>query len=546
MLYLSTLLFSMCTTVTLIPILQRFAQRIGCIDQPAARKVHAAPIPRVGGIAMAVGVLIPVLLWAVKDKAAISILMGAAIIVLFGLLDDIMDLGYRVKFAGQLFAGMTVVVGGGLKIGNLSILLPGGYLLPEPMVLFMSLLMILAVTNAVNLSDGLDGLAGGIMLMSFVCIGFVAYREQYPAIVQLAVATAGAIFGFLRFNTHPATVFMGDAGSQLLGFLAAAMLIAITQRNSPLNPFFPLLLLGLPVMDTGMVIIERVAGGRSPFKADKNHLHHKLLSLNLYHREAVFIIYLLQAAMVTAAFVFRFSPQWWPLPGYLAFCGGAILLLSLAVKNGWHLERPGAFDRIVKRKLKMHLKERHLTVKVSQAVMENGFLMVLVAVSTMPADLPGYTALAAVGLSLALALASLGKPWYGDMVLRALIYFFMPVLIYFCEQQPYSWIPQKFIIGFNLSFGILVLFTLLTLKTTRRQSGYDASPLDFLILFMALVAPNLPEAGILRTQLGFTATKIMVLFFVFEVLIGELRGELRRIKQFAFGALLVVATRWVI
>ncbi|MFZ1986884.1 MAG: MraY family glycosyltransferase [Desulfatitalea sp.] len=546
MLYLSTLLFSMFTTLTLIPILRRYAQQIRCVDLPSARKVHDAPIPRVGGIAMAVGALIPVLLWAVKDQAAISILIGALVIVLFGMLDDIMDLGYRAKFAGQMIAGAVVVVGGDLKIGNLDSLLPAGYLLPEWSVLLLTFLMILAVTNAVNLADGLDGLAGGIMLMSFVCIGFVAYRGQHYAIAQLAVATVGAIFGFLRFNSHPARVFMGDAGSQLLGFLAATLLIAISRGNSPLSPFFPLLLLGLPVMDTSMVIIERLANGRSPFKADRNHLHHKLLRLNLYHREAVFIIYLLQSVMVTAAFVLRFQSQWLLLMGYLGFCTGTITLLSMAEKKGWRLERPGTIDRVIKSKLKMHVKEAGLTIKVSQAAMENGFLLVLVAASTMPAGLPGYTALVALALAAALALAELGKPWFGDMVLRALVYFFVPLLIYFGEQHPYSWIPQKFIIAFNLSFGVLVLFALLTLKTTRRQSGYEASPLDFLILFVAVVAPNLPEAGVLKSYLGFSATKIMVLFFVFEVLIGELRGELRRIKQFAFGGLLVVAIRWVI
>jgi UDP-GlcNAc:undecaprenyl-phosphate GlcNAc-1-phosphate transferase len=332
----------------------------------------------------------------------------------------------------------------------------------------------------------------------------------------------------------------------LLGFLAATMLIAISQAQASFGPLLPLLLLGLPLIDTSMVMIERLAKGKSPFQADKNHLHHKLLRLNLFHREAVLAIYLLQAAMVTAAFVLRFATQWYLLLSYLAFCLGITVALNTALKKGWRFQRPGVFDRWVKSRLKAHVREGALMIRLSQAVIENGFLLVLLTASIMPSGLPAYTGIVALVLAVALALADLKSTRLGDQVLRVLIYFFLPLLLYYGQQHPYVWIPLKFIRIFDLSFGGLVLFALLALKTTRREMGYEASPLHFLIIFVALVAPNAPEAGVLKSSIGFAATKIMVLFFVFEVLVGELRGELRRVKQCALGGLLLVSLRWVL
>ena len=162
---------------------------------------------------------------------------------------------------------------GGLQIKFLGVCLPDGFQLPEILSVLLTLLAIVGVTNAINLSDGLDGLAGGSSLLIFLCIGYLAYTGSYIAnnyfIVLISASVIGSIFGFLRFNTYPATVFMGDAGSQLLGFLAITLSLGLTQCNTPLSAFLPLLLLGFPVLDTLAVMVERISNGRSPFKPIK-------------------------------------------------------------------------------------------------------------------------------------------------------------------------------------------------------------------------------------------------------------------------------------
>jgi UDP-GlcNAc:undecaprenyl-phosphate GlcNAc-1-phosphate transferase len=172
-------------------------------------------------------------------------------------------------------------------VRTLGALLPDGALLPAWVAVPLTVVAIIGVTNAINLADGLDGLAGGISLLSFCCIGYLAYLEGDISVGLAALAFIGAIFGFLRFNTHPATIFMGDTGSQLLGFAAITLSLALTQRQTALSPLLPLILLGFPVLDTLTVMITRILRKRSPFSADRNHFHHNLLDLGFRHPESV-------------------------------------------------------------------------------------------------------------------------------------------------------------------------------------------------------------------------------------------------------------------
>ena len=236
MVFLSTLLISMFVTMALIPILRTVALRLHAgLDIPNPRKVHTEPKPKVGGLAMAVGALVPFLLVADGDRFVNSVLIGACIIVLFGLLDDIYNLGWKTKFAGQTVAALVVIFFGGLKICFLGTCLPEGVLLMDPLALPITLIVIVGVTNAINLADGLDGLAGGVSLLIFVAIGFLCYSNGDFAgrslVMLLCISVVGAIFGFLRYNTYPASVFMGDTGSQLLGFLAITLSLGITQQD---------------------------------------------------------------------------------------------------------------------------------------------------------------------------------------------------------------------------------------------------------------------------------------------------------------------------
>ncbi|MFH1350808.1 MAG: MraY family glycosyltransferase, partial [Pseudomonadota bacterium] len=399
--------------------------------------------------------------------------------------------------------------------------------------------------NAINLSDGLDGLAGGISLLSFICIGYLAYLGGHPAITILSVAVVGAIFGFLRFNTYPAVLFMGDTGSQFLGFLAASLSLRITQGNTPLSPILPLIILGFPVLDTLTVMIERIHEGKSPFAADKKHLHHKLINLGFFHTEAVLVIYILQAFLVTSAFIFRFYSDWLLLAFYMISSGVILILFFVFEKAGWKLKRTGFFDKAIKGRLRV-LKEKNILIRVSFRTLEIGVPLLLLFTCFLAKDIPdnfAFLVLAILGLLIIIWLFK--KNWLVG-ALRLTLYLTIPFAVYLTHMDMGTWANERLIQLYNLSFGGIVIFAILTLKFTRRREGFKISPMDFLILFIALVVPNVPDDWIRSYHIGLLATKVIVLFFGYEVIIGELRDKLNRIGVATLAALMVLSIKGVI
>ena len=170
-------------------------------------------------------------LWLPQSSFTLAYGIGAAIIVLAGMADDFKGLGFRIKFLAQVAAALVVVIYGGVKITNLGGLLPDGMLLHDVIAIPLTIVAIVGVTNAVNLSDGLDGLAGGICLLTFSCLGYLAYIGEDMTLCLLGLALAGSILGFLRYNTFPAELFLGDTGSQFLGFSAITVSLSLTSSR---------------------------------------------------------------------------------------------------------------------------------------------------------------------------------------------------------------------------------------------------------------------------------------------------------------------------
>ena len=542
MVLLTTLLLSLFITMALIPILKNHAVRLEAMDIPNGRSVHTYPKPKIGGIAMALGMVIPVLIWAPRGNLTVAILLGALVVFVFGVVDDRRELNYKSKFFGQVLAAMIVIFYGGLTIKSLGVLLPGEMLLPDWIAVPLTLLVIVGVTNAINLSDGLDGLAGGISLLCFSCIGIIAYQIGNINIAVISVAVVGAIFAFLRFNTHPAIIFMGDAGSLLLGFLAVTLSIGLSQTNNPISPLFPLLVLGFPILDTLTVMVERLSEGRSPFLADKNHFHHKLMKLGFLHSEAVFIIYLLQAALVTFAFIFKYHSEWFLLLSYMAFCGLIIGVFIVTDKTGWQIQRNSLLTKLIMSKITL-LQDKSIFIKIAYWAVLLFLPSLLLFTCLLPARIPTYLQTISMSLAGFIFLVMLFRQEWMEPTLRLSMYFLIPLLVYECNQGMVSWLDPHFERIYNFSFGVLIIFVIWLLKFTRRQHGFKTTPTDFLILFIALIVPNLPDAHIQSYHMGLYATKLIVLLFSYEVLIGELRGELNGLGLTTIAAMLVVAVR---
>lgn len=527
MIYFTAFFLSFFATISLTPLLRRLALKFQALDYPGPRKVHTEPIPKCGGLAMALGALAPVLLWGHGDSFVRALVIGTAIVVLFGLIDDFKGLGVKAKFSGQIVAALVVILYGGVRIDSVGALLPGDWHLPDLISIPLTLIVIVGITNAINLSDGLDGLAGGIAFLSFACIGYLAFRAGNLLIAAFSVAAIGAIFGFLRYNTYPAVLFMGDAGSQFLGFLAINLSLKLTQSDYPFSTLLPLLILGFPVLDTLTVMFERIYRGKSPFVADKNHFHHRLIRLGLVHKEAVFVIYVLQSVFVVAAYFFRFAEEWHLLILYAAFSLAIQGGFLLAGKARWKMKRYHFLDVFLHGKL-LALKEKNILIRVSFKSLEASLPVLLLIACFMPSEVPLHVSLFSFSFLGVLVLISFRKPAYLDNALRLALFLITPNVIYLGEVSQPFWLNPLLDWIYSLCFGLIALSVMLTLRFTRRQKGFKTTPLDFLILLWVIVFPSLfgPQSELI----GGVAVKVIVLFFGYEVLLDELRGEIRSVN----------------
>jgi len=542
MILLSTFLLSIFVTMALIPVFSRVAGKMHALDVPDWRKVHGQPIPRVGGLAMAIGAMVSALLWIQSGNFVHAYLIGVSIIVLVGLLDDIKGIDYRAKFAGQIAAALILIFVGGIKITTLGTLLPENVVLPDWFAIPFTLVVIVGVTNAINLADGLDGLAGGISLLSLACLAYLAFLEGDTLITLLAVSLSGAILGFLRFNTFPATVFMGDTGSQLIGFSVIALTLNLTQGQTPLSQVLPLLVIGFPILDTVTVMVERLVQRRPLFVADKNHLHHKLIGLGLFQTEAVLAIYVLQSAFVVSAFVFRFYSEWLILSLYLSLSLFLVGGLLLGERKKWRFKREGLFDRVIKGRLKT-LRERGVFIRLSFGFVWIGLPLLLGVTCLLPGNIPGSLAVPCAIAGGAVAFGHLIKKPWGRWVLVTILYLFIPFIVFFAETQRGPWVVNGYEKLYNTSYVFLALCVVLTLKWTKRRQGFRLTPTDFLILFMVLGVSLLPGDYAKEYHLGAIAARIATLFFSYEVLIGELRDKLGPLSWSTVAALFLVAGR---
>ncbi len=310
---LTALTFAAALVVGLIvtPLVRTLAHRYGLLDQPGGRKVHQVPIPRLGGVAMAIafGVAIGLATLASPDlgeteglrpNRAPAILAGVGMLLLVGIVDDVRGMRPMVKLA---FQAAAAVLAWWLGLSVDRIFLPWAIVDLGPLALPITVVWIVGVINAVNLIDGLDGLASGVALTALGAFGLLAAVDGVDPTLPIIAATIGAAVGFLAYNLYPASIIMGDTGSMFLGFVIAAIGISLTQDGvRPVAPWVPIIALGVPLLDTAWAVVRRTARGEAFFVADRGHIHHWLLRQGLTHRDAMLTLTALSAALALLAF----------------------------------------------------------------------------------------------------------------------------------------------------------------------------------------------------------------------------------------------------
>ena len=529
---------ALAVSIAVIPVMMRVASRLGMVDLPDARKVHARPVPRVGGIGIALGALAAILIIAPHAGWVHFYIAGALVLIVFGALDDSREMGHYAKFIGQFLAVIPLVWFGELWVASFPFL--SAPLPPEIGKPFTAFAMV-GVINAVNHSDGLDGLAGGESLLSLACIAYLAQLAGDTVLILLCCAVAGGIFGFLRFNTHPARVFMGDAGSQFLGFSLAAFAVALTQHSNPsVSMALPLLVLGLPVIDILAVLYLRATGGLHWFRATRNHVHHRLLALGLDHYQAVVAIYAVQTLFIVCAIVFRYEADAVVLALYLAPCAALFAALYAAERAGWRLRREGG-DSPLSGLLggeRATGVARAATWLVAIAIpayfLAGGF-----AVRELPAGVA--PALAVIGGVLAFA-AALPRAGWLDLPARVGLFSLAPLWVYTVERQIQALAPVA--LASTVPFYAVLALAIALVWKLGRDQDFSPTTMDFLIAVVAIGAAFLAGSFASSAQVAALLVKIVLLLYGCELVLSTAGLRARRLLHAAAaGAALIALAR---
>lgn len=339
---LVTGLTAFATTSILLWLLEPVARHIGLVDRPGGRKTHSNPTPLIGGIAMSLGFAFSIL-WLDVPLSEYRLLFGGALVLLVvGVLDDLHELSARMRFGAQIVAGLIMTLGAHVILHDF------GYLLwPEHLVSLgivsipLTVFAAVGVINAVNMSDGVDGLAASMVLVAVCALGLLAWSDGHTAGVAVLILLAGVLVAFLTFNLRlhgPALAFMGDAGSMFLGFVLTWFLVQFSQGSDRLlAPVTALWVFALPLIDTVSMMLRRVLRRRSPFLADREHFHHILLAAGLGPKQTLSVMILLATAAASAGLaghLLGIAERWM----FLGFVGLFLLHFSI-VMNAWKVKR---------------------------------------------------------------------------------------------------------------------------------------------------------------------------------------------------------------
>ena len=326
-------------SLVLTPLVRRVAIRLDNIDRPDHRRVNDAPIPRGGGVAVAIAFLLVAIVGiaintqtravqvplALQPSHLVALLAGGAIATLLGVLDDTFQLRARWQLLGQLVIAALAVAAGILVTDLNNPFGPGSIELSLPFAIGFSMLWIVGMINSINFIDGLDGLSSGIALIAAATLGLISLTTAVvePFIGILCFALAGSLLGFLRWNFHPASIFIGTSGVMFVGYTLAVLSILGTAKVA-----VALLVLGVPILDTFWIIVRRLSSGHSPFTPDRGHIHHRLLDLGLSHSQTVLVIYAICIGLAVLSLVLSGTGQVYAFLGLAVLFGLGLFLLT--------------------------------------------------------------------------------------------------------------------------------------------------------------------------------------------------------------------------
>ncbi|MEM8490031.1 MAG: MraY family glycosyltransferase [Pseudomonadota bacterium] len=513
--YLASFMLALGAALVLIPLLIRYSAHIGLVDDATgdARKIHSGQMPRSGGLGIVTASALAVLMVLPATTGLLSFLAAALVVIAFGLLDDVIAMKPLQKIAGQSI-GIAIAMSGGMVISDVPLLGQS----PEWFSYPLTFIFVLAVINGVNFSDGMDGLAAGTTLMSLMLLFVLAVEAGHIEVAAVSLSVSAAVLGFLRFNTHPATIFMGDAGSQFLGFVVAWLAITLSQSDvTPMTTFMPLLILGIPVMDILQVVPVRVYKSLPLPGPDKEHFHHQIAKLGLFPYETVSLIYALQAILLAAAYLTRFLDDIYVFVFFLTFTTLVLGGGFLAHHYGWRV-RSAAEVTARRRRNRMFR-----AISVVHPYTGKFFGVAVHVILTVSALLGSVLAstVAAIGFTIGLLTLfayQLRMPRLRALVPRVTSYLACAILVYGLTTSP---VISDFNLALDLGFLALAFLLAIAIRITRR-SYFWITPQDLLVLlFIGMLAPQLPINPGQGVEIGDLVFRTVVLLYACEYLLAR-------------------------
>ncbi len=334
---IAALLVAAAISLISTPLVRSLAFRVKAVDIPKdGRRMHDHPIPRMGGLAIFLGFILSVVLFLPLDEQLRGMLLGSVVIVILGVFDDIFALPAMPKFLVQIGAALIAVETGSRIdfLSNFNIFSPEPFWELGWLSVPISVLWVVGITNAVNLIDGLDGLACGVSTISSMTFLVIALIVSEPDVAILTAALAGACIGFLPYNMNPAKIFMGDTGSTFLGFILACTSIqGLFKFYAVISFAVPFLMLGLPIFDTAFAIFRRLARGQSPMHPDRGHIHHRLIDMGFSQKQAVAMLYIISAILGLSAVILTTNGAVKAMLFLLALCAAGAVAARLFLSH---------------------------------------------------------------------------------------------------------------------------------------------------------------------------------------------------------------------
>jgi UDP-GlcNAc:undecaprenyl-phosphate GlcNAc-1-phosphate transferase len=533
--YLYGFFLALLSSLILLPFLMKYASQLGLVDNPtgSSRKLHKAPMPRSGGLGIIIPTGIAILVVLPWNDSILSFLFSSLIIVGFGLLDDVIELKPTQKLVGQAL-GVTLAMVGGMTISNVPFIDNS----PAWLSYALTFVFVMAVINGVNFSDGMDGLAAGTTLMALVLIFLLAVEGNDIQVAIIAASICAALVGFLRFNTHPATIFMGDAGSQFLGFSVAWLAITVSQtETSTLTRVMPLLILGIPIMDVLQVICVRIKKKLPLPGPDREHFHHQIGKLGLPQAGVVATIYILQLILLLGAFLMQHNSDTEALVFYICYLVVVLGLLYAIHLQGWRIREANGFGGVNRRN--WFFRRASFLHPYSGKFYGLSLAGLLVVFAVMSTEMPkGFIYIALIIATSVLCVRLVARGRWALLIGRVSTYSATTFCVYGMTLSSH---PQASFGVFDLMLALLTVALVVSIRTTRKQYFW-LTPQDLLVLFFViLLGPSLSLDLGSGVNSGALMFHTILLLYIGEYVLARGPVAQRRITTAALFSLFLLA-----